>query len=116
MKFAYKYRLFPTKTHIEKLETILEHCRELYNSALEHRIGAYKRAKVSITYKDQANSLPEIKEARPEFEEIYSQFFKIFSDAWIRTLKLSSEEEKYIRGSRASNGSRVFAILKAAGL
>jgi putative transposase len=73
VKFAYKYRLFPTKTHIEKLETILEHCRELYNSALEHRIGAYKRAKVFITYKDQANSLPEIKEARPEFEEIYSQ-------------------------------------------
>jgi putative transposase len=32
-----------------------------------------KQARVSISYKDQANSLPEIKESRPEFEDIYSQ-------------------------------------------
>jgi len=73
VKFSYKYRLFPTKTHVQKLESMLEFSRELYNSALEHRICAWRKARVSITYKDQANSLPEIKESRPEFQEIYSQ-------------------------------------------
>ncbi len=73
MKKAYKYRLFPTKEHIQKLETTLTLCRELYNSALEHRIGAWKKAKYSVTYLEQQNSLPEIKESRPEFQEIYSQ-------------------------------------------
>lgn len=73
VKFSYKFRLFPTKQHIQKLESTLELNRELYNCALEHRIQAWKKAKVSITYKDQANALPEVKESRPEFKEIHSQ-------------------------------------------
>lgn len=73
MKFSYKYRLFPAKRHIQKLESTLEFSRELYNSALEHRICEWRKARVSITYRDQANSLPEIKASRPEFQEIYSQ-------------------------------------------
>ncbi|MGE5443654.1 MAG: RNA-guided endonuclease InsQ/TnpB family protein [Ignavibacteriales bacterium] len=73
MKKGYKYRLYPTKEHICRLEFTLELCRELYNCALDHRIQAWKRAKYSVTYLEQQNSLPQIKEYRAEYKEIYSQ-------------------------------------------
>src|ERR1700741_1522842 len=73
LKRSYKYRLYPTKEHIQRLESALNLCRELYNSALEHRIQAYKKTRYSITYLEQQNFLPEIKGVRPEFQEIHSQ-------------------------------------------
>jgi transposase len=73
LRKAYKYRLYPAEKHKHKLEYTLTLCREPYNSALEHRIGAWKKARYTVTYLGQQNSLPEIKEARPEFQEIYSQ-------------------------------------------
>ncbi|MGE5446664.1 MAG: helix-turn-helix domain-containing protein [Ignavibacteriales bacterium] len=73
---SYKYRLFPAKEHIQKLESTLNLCRELYNSALDNRIQAWKKAKYSISYREQQNSLPEIKESREEFKEIHSQVLK----------------------------------------
>jgi putative transposase len=41
---VYKYRLYPTRDQAEKLEGVLERCRELYNAALEERREAYRRA------------------------------------------------------------------------
>lgn len=73
VKLSYKYRLFPAKIHIQKLESTINLCRELYNSALDNRIQAWKKAKYSISYREQQNSLPEIKESREEFKEIHSQ-------------------------------------------
>ncbi len=70
---AYKYRLYPTKTHTQRLNSTLSLCRELYNAALSHRIEAWKKAQHSVTYIEQQNSLPEIKEAIPEFQTVYSQ-------------------------------------------
>src|SRR6266702_2475016 len=69
----YRYRLYPTKYQIGKLEWILRRSKELYNAALEERTAAYKMAGVSVNYAMQAAQLPEIKEDRPEYQEIYSQ-------------------------------------------
>ena len=42
MQKTYKYRLYPNKTTEKKLYFVLNHCRELYNAALEERKEAYR--------------------------------------------------------------------------
>jgi len=59
MIVSYRFRLLPTKAQHEALEQILEAQRQLYNAALEERIGAYRKADVSLTYMDQTKGLTE---------------------------------------------------------
>lgn len=73
---AYKYRLYPTRQQAEKLQWILNRCRELYNAALQERRDAWKMCHVSINFYDQDKQLPEIKEVRPEYKEIYSMVLR----------------------------------------
>ncbi|WP_240738152.1 RNA-guided endonuclease InsQ/TnpB family protein [Deinococcus fonticola] len=70
---AFKFRLYPTKAQELVLNEQLRLCRNLYNCALQERRDAYKKAGVTRTYYDQQNLLPEIKEALPEYKEVYSQ-------------------------------------------
>jgi transposase len=72
-KQAYKFRLYPTKKQAQALQWTLERARELYNAALQERRDAYRMAGKSITYYDQANQLPEIKDIREEYKDIHSQ-------------------------------------------
>jgi putative transposase len=69
---AYKFRMSPNKKTVEQLEWMLERCRELYNAALQERRDAWKMSKKSLSYYDQANQLPYIKESREEYQEIGS--------------------------------------------
>jgi putative transposase len=73
MRKAYKFRLYPNKQQEEKLFWTLNRCRELYNAALSERKDAYRMAGKSISYYEQKRDLPEIKEIRPEYNDIYSQ-------------------------------------------
>ena len=73
MRKAYKFRLYPNKRQEEKLFWTLKRCRELYNAALQERKEAYKYAGKSINYYEQKRDLPEIKEIRPEYNDIHSQ-------------------------------------------
>jgi putative transposase len=70
---AFKYRIYPSHAQETTLEGWLAHCCELYNAALQERRDAWKICKKSITYKEQQNQLPEIKECRTEFGNIHSQ-------------------------------------------
>jgi putative transposase len=70
---AYKYRLYPTTRQAERLQEVLDRCRELYNAALQERRDAYHMAQVSIGYHQQAAQLPEIKEIRLEYADLHSQ-------------------------------------------
>jgi putative transposase len=91
LKRAFKYRLYPTKKQRVTLQWTLDRARELYNAALQERRDAYT-AKVkrhpnyfdaetrtqltkehALTYTRQAAELPEIKQVRSEYEDIYSQ-------------------------------------------
>jgi putative transposase len=72
-KQAYKFRLYPTRKQQERLQWVLDRARELYNAALQERRDAYRMAGKSITYYDQANQLPEIKQDREEYQDIHSQ-------------------------------------------
>jgi putative transposase len=70
---AYKYRLYPSKAQVTRMNGTLALCCELYNAALQERRDAYRLERKSIHYIAQANQLPEIKAARPELNEIHSQ-------------------------------------------
>jgi putative transposase len=70
---AYKYKLKPSAKIIAIFESWLALLCELYNAALQERRDAYRINHLSISYKAQANQLPEIKKDRPEFANIHSQ-------------------------------------------
>jgi putative transposase len=76
MRKAYKFRLYPTKQQEKTLFWTLTRCRELYNAALAERKEAYRMAGKSITYYEQKRDLPEIKELREEYQQIYSQILQ----------------------------------------
>ena len=67
---TYKYRLYPTKSQISKLENTFSICRALYNYALEHRIGEYQRKGKTVSYYEQSASLPEIKKEFPWYKSV----------------------------------------------
>jgi putative transposase len=70
---AYKYRLYANTATTEKLQWVLDRCRELYNAALDERKSAYRIAGKSIGYYEQKRDLVEIKESiRPEYQDIAS--------------------------------------------
>src|SRR5262245_41421343 len=70
---TFKYKLQPTAEQEGTMEFILRRCRELYNAALEERREAWRMCHVSITLAGQSAQLPDIKQARPEYQEIHSQ-------------------------------------------
>ena len=87
---AFKYRLYANKHTTEKLQWVLDRCRELYNAGVQERRDAYEtRVKRHPNYYDEASrkqlakehassvyeqkrDLVEIKEIRPEYQEIAS--------------------------------------------
>jgi putative transposase len=74
---AYKFRIQnPSKSVIEKLDSTLNLCRELYNSALQERREAWKLNRESINYCSQAHQLKEIKEFRPDVKNVHSQILQ----------------------------------------
>ena len=70
MILTFRYRLLPAKRQHRALERILESQRQLYNAALEERIGAYRKAAVTRTYFDQCKALTEWRGSDPEAAEL----------------------------------------------
>jgi putative transposase len=70
MILTYRYRLLPTERQHRALEAILEGQRQLYNAALEERIGAYRKAGISRTYIDQCKALTEWRQSDPGASEL----------------------------------------------
>jgi len=58
---AYRYRLLPTKKQHKDLLVILESQRQLYNAALEERIGCYRKTGKGRSYVDQTLALTELR-------------------------------------------------------
>jgi putative transposase len=55
------------------MEFILQRCRELYKAALTERRDAWHMRRVSITLAGQSAQLPDIKQVRPEYQDLHSQ-------------------------------------------
>lgn len=85
---TFKYRLYPNKDQVEKLERTLDKCRELYNAALQERRDTWNIIKQhpnfydheirkelarqhSISKFSQSREFTEVKrDVRPEYQEI----------------------------------------------
>jgi putative transposase len=69
---TFKEKLRPTPAQERMLNEILWRCRDLYNIALEQRITAYQRRRVSVSRYQQEAELKAIRAAFPEYEAIHS--------------------------------------------
>lgn len=73
MLLTYKYRIYPSYAQRTRLSQTLRLCCDLFNAALQERRDAYRLERKSVSYQEQQNQLPDIKEIRPELKEIHSQ-------------------------------------------
>jgi putative transposase len=87
---AFKYRIYTNTATTEKLHWVLDRCRELYNAGLQERRDAYEMGvrqhpnyyddeagklltrEHAVGYYEQKRELVEIKEERPEYQDIAS--------------------------------------------
>jgi putative transposase len=69
---TYKYKLTPTADQERYLARVLGLCRYLYNTALEQRITAWQRVRVSISRFQQEAELKDIRAEMPEYAAIHS--------------------------------------------
>lgn len=58
---TFRYPLRPTKVQAATMESWLGYCCDLYNAGLEHRIGAWRRARRSVTLYEQQVELTAIR-------------------------------------------------------
>ena len=72
MRKTYKYKLKPTSAQERELARVLGLCRSLYNTALEQRIIAYRRAGVSLSRFQQEGELKDLRAELPEYAAIHS--------------------------------------------
>ena len=70
---TYKFRIYPTRAQVTRLEATLDICCELYNAALQERRDAWRIKRESVNYHAQSMQLPEIKAIRPELNTVYAQ-------------------------------------------
>jgi putative transposase len=73
---TYQYKLKPTPEQERELERVLWRCRDLYNTALEQRITAYQRRRVSVSRYEQEAELKDIRAAFPEYAGIHSHILQ----------------------------------------
>jgi len=78
---TYQYKLKPTPVQERELERVLWACRTLYNVALEQRITAWQRRRVSVSRYQQEAELKDIRAAFPEYAGIHSH---VLQDALAR--------------------------------
>jgi putative transposase len=69
---TFKEKLRPTPAQERALDEVLWRCRALYNVALEERITAYQRRRVSVSRFDQEAELKAIRTEFSEYEAIHS--------------------------------------------
>jgi len=72
MRKTFKYKLKPTIEQERELERVLGLCCWLYNTALEQRITAYRRAGISLSRYEQEAELKAMRADFPEYETIHS--------------------------------------------
>src|SRR5206468_3289811 len=104
---TYQHRLYPSRAQTTRLNGTLALVCELYNAGLQERRDAYRLERKSIRYIEQANQLPDIKEARPELNEIHSQ---VLQDVLRR---LDKAFQAFFRRVKERNGKAGFPRFRA---
>jgi putative transposase len=73
---TFKHKLMSTPTQKRALGRTLGLCRWLYNTALEQRITAWQRCRISLSRYQQAAELKDIRAAFPEYAAIHSHILQ----------------------------------------
>ena len=73
---TYKCKLKPTPKQERELARVLGLCRWLYNTALEQRITAYQRVRVSVSRFQQEAELKDIRAEFPDYAAIHSHILQ----------------------------------------
>ncbi len=81
MRKTYKEKLRPTPAQERALEDVLWRCRTLYNTALEQRITAWQRCRVSVSRFQQEAELKAVRAEFPEYAAIHSH---VLQDVLVR--------------------------------
>lgn len=100
MKLTLKFRINPTKEQEYVLWILSEKCRLLYNFALGHRNDVYKETGASITYCQQQDELPDIKNKYPEYGWVYSKVLQMVLkglDADFKSFKMLKKNSKEVK-------------------
>jgi putative transposase len=69
---TFKEKLPPTPEQERALDAVVWRCRDLYNTALEQRITAYQRRRVSVSRFEQEAELKDIRAEMSEYAAIHS--------------------------------------------
>lgn len=77
MQLTRKVIIKPSKEQETVLWALSEQCRLVYNFALSERKEAWKTEKKSISYIDQQNKLPGIKEEFPNYKQVNSKVLQM---------------------------------------
>lgn len=70
---SYRYRAYPTDLQQYRMENWLYILQNLYNGAIEQRRTIYKTEGRSVTYTEQQNTLPGLKNTNPALKLVHSQ-------------------------------------------
>ena len=65
MNKSFKYRIYPTKSQVKKLNDMINSCRFVWNNFLSERKTLYETEKKQISKFEQINRLPELKKEYP---------------------------------------------------
>ena len=73
MHKVYKFRLYPTKNQLKRMERTLELCRNVYNKTLAYRRDKWQNERVLVSNYESHNLLPQWKKRQPGLKEVFSQ-------------------------------------------
>jgi putative transposase len=73
---TYRYKLRPTPEQERELGLVLGLCRRFYNTALEQRITAWQRARISVSRYEQEAELKAIRAEFPQYAAIHSHILR----------------------------------------
>ena len=73
MRKTFKYRLYPSKLQVTKMNNILEQTRWVYNETLALRKNAWETEKKSISLYESQKNLTEWKAQKPELSAVQAQ-------------------------------------------
>jgi len=71
---AYRYRLYPTKSQVSRLEQTLECCRWVYNETLALRKNAWEEEQKQVSYFESKRQIPIWKQQKPLLSTVHSQY------------------------------------------
>ncbi len=103
-KSAFRFRLYPNRKQEQRMLTMVEAGRRLWNDALAHRKQRWEEKRLSTSYSQQCWILTGERRVNPLFRELYSQAGQEILHRLDRHSQHFSSIGRDTRDSRSSHG------------